>query len=293
MRDVGAGRTPRVACIVLNWNGWRDTLACVDSLLQLAHEGLDVIVVDNGSTDESVQRIRAAYPHIPLLETQANLGFGGGTNVGLRHALAGNYEYAWLVNNDAQPQQGALAAMLAKARSNPRLGAIGSRLLYTHDRLQVQAWGGGRINRWIGRPVHATGPQDDAWFDYITCASALFPRRALEEVGLFDESFFLYWEDADLCVRLREHGWQLGVASDSIVLHKENASTGGNRGAVDRYSTTSGIRFLTKHARAPWISVPLFILLRIGKRLVSGQLGRLRSVLAGVRDYHATRAGQP
>lgn len=282
-------RAPSVACIVLNWNGWRDTLVCLDSLAQIAHERLEVIVVDNGSTDESVQRIRKAHPHLTLLETRSNLGFGGGTNVGLRHALAGNCEYVWLLNNDAAPQPGALAALLAKARSNPLFGVIGSRLCYSHDPSRVQAWGGGRINRWTGRTAHATSAQDDAWFDYITFASALLSRPALEDVGLFDESFFLYWEDGDLCVRLLQRGWLLGVAPNSIVLHKENASTGGNRSTIDRYSTASGIRFLSKHARVPWLSVPCFLALRLGKRLLGAQLGRLRSVLAGVHDYRQKR----
>jgi GT2 family glycosyltransferase len=285
MRDARDEGAPSVACIVLNWNGWPDTLACLDSLAHVEHARLEIIVVDNGSTDDSVRRISQAYPRVALLKTGANLGFGAGTNVGLRRALAEKFDYVWLLNNDARPQPAALAALLAKACSNPRLGAIGSKLLYAHDPSKVQAWGGGRINRWTGRAVHATSAQDDDWFDYITAASTLLPRRALEETGVFDESFFLYWEDADLSVRLLERGWVLGVAAESIVLHKENASSGGDRRIVDRYSTTSGIRFLSKHARAPWISIPLFLTLRIGKRLLSGQFARVQHVLAGVRDY--------
>jgi GT2 family glycosyltransferase len=220
-----------------------------------------------------------------------NLGFAGGVNAGIRHAFGLAVEYIWLLNNDAQPRPDALAAMVAKVTSDRRFGAIGSVLLYADDSARVQAWGGGRINAWIGYGFHATAPMADSWFDYITAASILVPRRALEEIGLLDENFFLYWEDSDLSFRLREHGWKLGVAANSTVLHKENASTG-NRRKVDRFSTASGIRFLRKHSPAAWLAVPVFITMRIGSRLAQGRWSRIGDIVGGVRDYLRSAASR-
>jgi GT2 family glycosyltransferase len=276
---------PSVGCILLNWNGWRDTVDCLAALARLNYENVSVIVVDNGSADESVRRIRNAAPGILVLETGSNLGFAGGNNVGIRHALAQGADYIWLLNNDTQPEPDALAQLVRKAESNSRFGEIGSVLVYADESSKIQAWGGGRVSFWSGTTIHALSPQEDHWFHYLTAASVLLRRRALEDVGLLDDRFFLYWEDSDLSFRLRKKGWALGVASESVVLHKEHASTGRNRRVIDRYAVESGIRFLAKHARAPWFSVTSFILLRIGKRLLKGQFRRVGDVTGGIKDY--------
>jgi GT2 family glycosyltransferase len=276
---------PSVGCVLLNWNGWRDTVACLAALARLDYENVSVIVVDNGSADESVRRIREAAPGVLVLETGANLGFAGGSNVGIRHALAEGADYIWLLNNDTEPDPAALAQLVRKAESNARLGEVGSVLVYADEPSKIQAWGGGRVSFWSGTAVHALSPQEDQWFHYLTAASVLLRRRALEDVGLLDDRFFLYWEDSDLSFRLRKRAWALGVAAESIVLHKEHASTGGNRRVIDRYAVESGIRFLGKHARVPWFSVTSFVLLRIGKRLLTGQFRRIGDVTGGVKDY--------
>jgi GT2 family glycosyltransferase len=279
---------PKVACVVLNWNGWRDTLECLGALKRVAYASCTIIVVDNGSTDDSVERIREAAPDVALLHSGSNLGFAGGNNVGIRHALDQKADYVWLLNNDTQPRSGALTELVAKAVSDPRLGEVGSVLLYAHDVTQVQAWGGGRVSLWSGRSEHARSERPDEWFQYLTAASVLLPRAALEDVGLLDEGFFLYWEDGDLSFRLRSKGWRLGVAARSIVLHKEHASTGRNRRLIDRYVVSSGIRFLHKHSPAPAISIGLFLLLRIFKRLLTGQFNRLTDITGGIKDYLST-----
>src|ERR1700722_11537010 len=112
---------PRVTCVVLNWNGWKDTVACLDALKKCTYPELTVLAVDNGSSDDSVDRIRAAHPSITLLETGANLGFAGGNNVGVRHALAQGADYLWLLNNDTEPAPDALSALVAKVLTNPRI----------------------------------------------------------------------------------------------------------------------------------------------------------------------------
>ncbi len=91
---------PDVTCILLNWNGWRDTVECLKALKECRYRNLTIIVVDNGSTNDSVARIRAAHPDVLLLESGKNLGFAGGNNIGIRYALAQGAEYVWLLNND-------------------------------------------------------------------------------------------------------------------------------------------------------------------------------------------------
>lgn len=269
----------RVVIVVLNWNGWKDTVVCVESLRSLKGCSFEILVVDNGSTDGSVARIREALPSVALLQTGANLGFGGGCNVGIRHALERGAEYVWLINSDATADPGALSALVRLADQNLRVGAVGSVLFEANDVTRVQLWGGGRVNLWSGRSTHCRSP---GRIDFLSGASVLLRRAALEEVGLFDEaSFFMYWEDTDLAFRMRKAGWELAVAQDSRIWHKESASLGFGNPLLDQYATQSCIRFLRRHAPVPTLSVLLTLIRMVVKRILIGRPDRLRAVIRG------------
>jgi GT2 family glycosyltransferase len=283
-----SAREPSVVCVVLNWNSWQETVDCLAALELINYRNASVIVVDNASTNDSVACIRRAQPSVELLSTGRNLGYGGGVNAGIRAALERGAEFVWLLNNDTKPSPEALSALVGKALQQPRLGAVGSVLMYMSSQAKVQAWGGGRVNCWFGRTSHAVSAQEDRWFHYLTAASLLLRSEALRKVGLFDEGFFLYWEDTDLSFRLRKKGWGLGVAADAVVLHKVGASSGGDRRRVDRHSTASGIRFLRKHAKIAWISVPVFLASRLINRIVRGRFARTADIIGGIRDYMAS-----
>lgn len=284
--------SPQVACIVLNWNGWQDTVQCLDALKGCTYPGLSVIVVDNGSTDGSVGGIRAAHPQVLLLETGKNLGFAGGNNIGIRRALADGAEYVWLLNNDTKPANDALSALIAKAVTDRRIGAVASICYYADKPSTVEAWAGAQVNLWIGYGRNSTVPRSDDWFHSLNGTSILVARAALEDVGLLDEGFFLYWEDTEFCLRLRKKGWLIGAAPDSRVLHKVNASTKGNRLILDRYQTASGLRLLRLHSPMPGLAALLFLTVRFTRRLLRFQFARCASVWAGVRDsYREVRPG--
>lgn len=272
-----------VAIVVLNWNGWHDTLACVASLQALDYRDYRIVLVDNGSTDGSEEHFRRTLPaSVELLQTGRNLGFGGGCNVGIRHALASGADYVWLVNSDATVDRRALSAMVDVAERNTALGAVGSVVMDSAAVTQVQVWGGGRVNLWLGRSVHrvSAGP-----LDFVSGASVLLRRTALEGVGLFDEArFFMYWEDTDLGFRLRKAGWLLAVAEQSRIWHKQSASLGLGNPVLDEYATRSCVRFLRRHAPLPMLSVGLMLARMIVKRILIGRADRLRAVIRGYRS---------
>jgi GT2 family glycosyltransferase len=277
-------RTPMklVYIIVLNWNGWRDTLACIASLLELEYRDTKLLIVDNGSTDESVPRIREAYPFVEILENGINLGFGGGCNRGIRVALARGAEYIWLINSDATVAPEALTALVQMADRDSSLGCVGSVALEAEDKAKIQFFGGGCVNLWLGRSVHRVAP---GAIDFVSGASALYLRGALEQVGLFDEDlFFMYWEDTDLGFRLRKAGWRLAVAEGSRIWHKQSASLGVGNPLLDEYATCSSTRFLRRHAPVPRISIFLMLVRMLAKRLLMGRLDRFLGVLRGYRN---------
>ena len=276
---------------MLNWRGVEDTLACLESLRQLTYPNWQVVVVDNGSGDDSVVHITDHCPEVDLVETGANLGFAGGCNVGIRRALDRGADYLWLLNSDTWVNSTALSAMVELAERDPALGAVGSVIYDQAVPERILAWGGGWVDLRRGRPSHALAQVEGAALDYLTGASLLLRARALEQVGLLDESFFLYWEETDLCFRLRADGWKLGVAPDSRVWHR---APGGSRRRLrqkDRHFSESAVRFLFRYAPHPWMAALTGAALRLGKRLARGQFGRARAVvrgtLAGLRERHS------
>ena len=276
---------PSVVAVIVNWNGWARTANCLTALRTVAYPSLSIVVVDNGSTDDSCARIRRNFPEGQLLEAGSNRGFAVGANVGIRHAIDKGARYIWLLNNDAIPLPDALRELVATAEANPRLGEIGSVVVDPGLSGDLQAWGGGQVNRWLGFCREAKTAMVAERLSFLTAASVLVPATAFADVGLFDERYFLYWEDVDFSFRLQSRGWDLAVAPNAIVRHENGASTAADRAARDRYFTASGIRFLCAHSPAPWLSVPAFVGARVLKRILKCEAARLTAVVKGVWDF--------
>jgi GT2 family glycosyltransferase len=272
----------RVAIVVLNWNGWKDTQMCLSSLRQLLYQNYEVIVVDNGSSDDSVARIGSEFSEVTLVETGENRGFAGGCNLGICHALRHRADFVWLLNNDTTVHPEALQHLVAKAKCDGRIGAVGSAIYLADNPQELQAWGGGYVNFWLGRSRHYLQPIPDKSVEFITGASVLISRKAIESIGLLDEHFFMYWEDADYCFRLRASGWNLSVAGQSRVWHKGSSSVGKESVRLDRYFNASAKRFFRKHGTAPSLAIWTGGTLRFAKRALRGDWTRARAVLAGV-----------
>ena len=263
----GVARPP-ITAVVVNWNGFEDTRRCVESL-RAQDPSPGIVVVDNGSTDGSAERL-AGLPGPELVRSDRNCGFAGGANLGIRRALEGDAAYVWLVNNDAEAEPGALSALVAAAEAERSVGIVGGVL--------PEAWGGGRINRWTGVASPAAGPGDK--LDYVTGACMLVRRAVFEQVGLFDEAFFFYFEDADLCLRARRARWRLAVAPEARVRHRAGSTV--SRGEEDRsawadrlQSESSGI-FIGKHfGRRRTLAFGLRLTGIAAKRLARGQPQRI------------------
>jgi len=285
-RDAGPilQREPLAFTVVLNWNGWKDTVECLSSLQKLEYGNNRAMVVDNGSTNGSVQRIRERFPEVEVMELGENLGFGRGNNAGIRAALKRGAEYVWLVNNDTTVDPMALRAMVDIAEADPKVGAVGSAIYSAAEPEHLQAWGGGYVNFWLGRSRHFLSAVSEDKIEFLTAASLLLRRPVLESLGLFDEGFFMYWEDADYCFRLRRVGWRLAVAGGSKIWHKEQGSVGRKSALLDTYFNRSARLFFKKNAPIPFLSIWTGIALRIAKRAIVGDWKRARAVWAAVRE---------
>jgi GT2 family glycosyltransferase len=247
---------PRVSIVVLNWNGWRDTLGCLDSLDRLDYDNRRVLVVDNGSTDGSEERIRDARPETDLLQTGANLGYAGGNNVGLRRALVAGAEFVWVLNNDVRVEASALCELVGGASADPRCAALASRHRGAggDDHFPVASVRRGRalvVIRCGGcglRPYH---PADE-----LMGASLFLRAAALRDVGLFDERYFHYAEEQDLMERLRQADWRLGFACRSTVTHFIGSSLEWRSPQSHYYLFRNGLLYYQRfHGRHPLVSI--------------------------------------
>lgn len=217
--------------VILNWNGKNDTLECLSSLQHLKEKDYDVVVVDNGSSDGSKEAIAAFFPGVTLLCQEKNLGFAGGCNVGIRHALQNGARWICLLNNDAVVDPDFLCPLIATMQKDEQIGILGGQIRMYGDRERLDHLGG----RWdaetasfelIGNRTLASEMHwdENAEIDYV-CGAALFARREVfEKIGLFEEDFFLIWEEADLCQRAKKAGFKVKVCMAAKIYHKVSAS---------------------------------------------------------------------
>ena len=221
---------PKVFIIILNWNGLKDTLECLESVFKLDYPNFEVIVVDNGSTDNSVEVIRKAYPQVILIENKKNLGYAEGNNVGIRYALKHGADYVWLLNNDTVVDADALKNLVKVAEKNENVGILGSKIYY-YDKPNIICFAGATIDWEKGTSPHiGDGEIDKGQYDAIkevdrvTGCSMLVKKEVCETIGLLDENFFLYVEEVDWCVRAKKAGFKCMIVPDSKVYHKISIS---------------------------------------------------------------------
>jgi GT2 family glycosyltransferase len=296
---MGTSTPPLVYIITLNWNRCNDTLAFLESCSRLVYPNVRILVVDNASTDGSGSAIAAQFPCVEQLSNARNQGFAAGANRGIRHALAHGADFMFLANNDTFMAVDTLTLLMdAALTADADLAAPAIYYADTPDR--VWSIGGWRrhptleiaaCQRW----QHGVSREPEPFrVDFITGCGMLIRRRCLETVGLFDEWFFMYYEDSDYCLRARAAGAVVIVVPRARMWHKVATSHGGSDSPGERYyMALSSVQFFKKHIRGwPWaVVIPyraastgrtLLRLLTRGRHAAAGAY--LRGLWDGVRS---------
>src|SRR4030067_3369990 len=242
--------TPKIYIVILNWNGINDTLGCIDSIQTLVYKNYELIVVDNGSEDNSSKIIRERYPNIIVIENESNLGYADGNNVGIEYALQHNADYVWLLNNDTFVDRNALTALVEIGEKNSEVGILGSKIFY-YDRPNYIWFAGAMIN-WKRAESNHIGQNevDRKQYDFIreidrvTGCSMLVKRCVCERIGLLDGKLFLYTEEVDWCGRAKKNGYKIYYVPDSKVYHKISSSTGLNFERIFYYYNTRNFLYV-------------------------------------------------
>ena len=260
--------SPRITVIVVNWNGKDVTLDCLASLQRVHTPSLHVLVVDNGSTDDSVTAIRSQYPAVDVLALQENRRFAGGNNAGIQKAFAEGADFVLLLNNDTVVDPDFLLTLFERFRIGEQCGMVVPKIYY-HDAPDRLWYAGGEISFWTGTMRHrgireVDRGQYDAAVEtgYATGCCVLVSRELIARIGQLDESFFIYTEDADWSIRARRAGYRIMYEPRARIWHKLSVSTGGHLSFFKlKNKAFSNFRFFARYARwyhwltFPWLSV--------------------------------------
>lgn len=244
---------PELSVILVSFNDWIHLEKCLQSLLAVAPEkNLEVVVVDNNSSDGSPGLVKDRFPEVKLIRNEKNLGFARACNLGIQ-ASAG--EFVLFLNNDTIVNVQVLSVLLEKIRENPLIGAVGPALLSGQKTYQV-SFGKkvdffsefiqkGFFNLYNAKKLRSDSKARDV--GWLSAACLLARRKALEEAGCFDENYFLYFEDIDLCYKIKQSGWILRFLPQAHIIHFGGTSTSAVKISSRYHYRKSQIYFYRKH----------------------------------------------
>ncbi len=267
------GYPPKVVIVVLTWNNYDDTKACIESLKGITYPNCSIVVVDNHSTDGSAEKLKQTAG-IHLLQNDANLGFAAGNNVGIEFAMQGKADYILLLNNDTIVDAGFLTALVNDASEHKSAGVLGSKIYYFNDRRKIWSAGGG-ISKLTKRTFqYGENKIDHGQFDvtrevgFVSGCCMLIKREVVEKIGALDPDYFMYYEDVDFCLRARQAGFSVLFVPDSVIWHKVSAAT--NRAFRDYYRMRNYFLFLKRNYHQY-----LFVSYFFGTLILFERLGRI------------------
>jgi GT2 family glycosyltransferase len=265
---------PLVYIITLNWNQPQYTLACLASCCQQSYQPCRLLLVDNGSTDDSVTAVATHFPQVEQIVNSHNLGFAAAANIGLRHALRQGADYIFLINNDTTLAVNSLEILVQTAVATQ--SALTAPLIF-QSKNPTQVWSAGGWRHQITLEIHRR-PQppfvpEAIPLDFVTACGLLISRACLQTIGFFDERFFMYYEDMDYCLRAQAADLPIFLVPQAHMWHHGAVSSGGQDSANERYHMArSSLLYFRKHSHGwRWLLVLLY---RLGSAIkTSGRLG--------------------
>lgn len=294
-----------VWAVVLAYGEYEYTRECLRSLRALDPPVDRILLVDNGSPDQTPARARAEFPDVDVLALGENRWFAGGVNAGLARALEAGAGSVLLVNNDLVLERGALGLLIAALEADARRGAVSPKL-YTFDPPDRIWFAGGVVARGFALIRHrGLGKKDDAWsprdtarpVDYVSGAAVLLSADALRRAGVLDESYVIYVEDVDWSARARKAGFVLWYEPAARGWHHVSVTSGGGLTPLKAYfRLRSGGLYLSRHAAAwerplAWMAYAAWTAMLLLRATLSGDGASARALLLGFQDFTRILAG--
>jgi len=288
--------SPLISIIIVNFNGLRFLEPCLSSLTTQSFRNFEIIIVDNHSSDGSARYLREHFPLITLIETVKNLGFAGGTNTGIR---ASHGDFILTLNNDTITDPQFIENLARPMTSDPHLGMCASKMVFPDGRINSTAIcisrSGAAWDRGMGELDH--GQYDEPEEIFGPCAgAALYRRTMLDEIGLFDEDFFLFMEDVDLAFRAQLSGWKCIYVPTARVVHIHGGTAGFKSDISIYYGNRNLVWYVVKNfpsrtllLSSPWIisrncaDIPYYIINGKGRTIILAKIDMMKGFLSMVR----------
>ncbi len=212
-----------VYIIIVNFNGYRDTINCINSLKRMSYSTYKIIVVDNDSTDISIE-VLSRIDDIILIKNKKNLGYAGGNNIGIRYALDKKCDYILILNNDTLVEKDFLEILISNAKNSANFGVGGCKILDSANEIW---FAGGKILRKLGTMKIYTAPRisNTSEVSFLTGCCLLVNKEVFDKIGLFDERYFMYFEDVQFCLRTQQNGFKLYYYPNIKIKHLVKNST--------------------------------------------------------------------
>jgi GT2 family glycosyltransferase len=297
---------PKVTAVIVNWNGLKDTIECIESLMKIDYSNYDIIVIDNGSlTEEEPRKLKETFDsnnvRLKVVELKRNLGFANANNIGIRIALQNGAEYVLLLNNDTIVDPKFLKEMINAAKKDHKIGVLGPKMYYYDDRNRLW-YAGGKVNMYFTHTQDA-GKLDIGQYestklvDYVAGACMLIRKNVFRNIGLLPRDYFLGWEDIDFCIAAKRNGYCCMFVPNSYIWHKVSSSYrrhnlsrkmvffGFRNRVIMRYKFLSKYGFLLFLAIHFLIVMPVHILYYIMVyKDPSRVVNMYRGLIAGIKD---------
>ncbi|MEI9813673.1 MAG: glycosyltransferase family 2 protein [Acidobacteriota bacterium] len=295
---------PLVISVILNTNRRVDTLECLASLISGTYRNNTILVLDNNSSDGSVDAIRKEYPQVEVMQLAENLGYAGNNNVGIRAAMERGADWVFVLNEDTVLAPDCLQRMIEAAESDPKIGILGP-LVYHHDEPAVIQSAGGSIGPyWDSRHLGMNEPDGNQFVkphdvDWISGCGILVRGDVIKQVGPIDQRYFYYWEETEWCLRAGRAGWRVVHVPQSKMWHKGVQRDYRPSPTVTYYSTRNRLLTMAKH-QAPlrvWFGVSIWMVRTLGSWSVRPRWKSIRphrnAMWRGVVDFLFSRWGGP
>lgn len=292
---------PKVAIIIVNWNGYELTKACLESLNDLRYSNFQLILVDNGSVDGSGEKLKIEFPEIKLIASPENIGFTGGNNLGIQWAMDHSFDQVLLLNNDTLVEPDFLDPLVSFLAQSPDYGAVQPKIMLEAERNKIWNAGGGYF-KWLEMTWSiGIGQLDEGQFDqendtpWITGCAILVKSGAIRQVGMLDTRFFAYYEDVEWSFRLKKSGYRLRYLPQSKIYHVAGGSSkkiktkeGVIPPIIHYYRTRNHLFLIRSHANP--LSFVLSLLYQTAKNcafiLYLGLNGRFQKVNAILKGHY-------
>jgi GT2 family glycosyltransferase len=298
---------PRIGIVIVNLNSFDDTSACLESLKSITYCNIEVIVVDNGSIDDSCEQIESQFPYVKLIRLGSNLGSTGGRNTGIAYALKNQCDHVLLLDDDAIVTAGFLEPLIERMESESRIAAVSGKIFYFPENRSGQSdilWFAGCVRRWHTWYNHVgMDEKDNGLYDRAQTVVAmpaclmLLNGRALNEIGLLSEDYFVYWEEADWCARAYATGYTCYYEPKSIIYHSFKSGGRGKETPFYNYlQFRNALIYNSKHNSVLkriqfWLSLPILLGYRMAVDIRANNVISARAVLWGVWDFFRGRRG--